>query len=198
MKRVRQLVVLGVLCSVWMLACRMTSDAPAPERLSSSVQLAAEDEPGAAMIVTGRVVAADAATPLAGARLRVYQTDDTGYYRRGPLGLELGQARARLSAWLVTDEDGRFEIRSIRPAGYPGERDAAHLHVDLRAEGYPPQEHTLYFEGDERLTDELRHAVREDGRGDVLWLVPDEHGLLRCEWALRAVEEDGLRGSGRQ
>src|SRR5262245_3962565 len=171
-------------------ACRAGSAVPARERLSSSVQLVAADEPGAPLILTGLVLAPDGATPLAGVPLRFYQTDDTGYYRRGPLGLELGQARARLAAWLITDEQGRFVVETIRPAGYPGERDPAHVHVDLRAAGYPRQEHTLYFEGDSRLTDELREAVRRDGRGAVLALVADEQGVLRCDWVLHAVEGD--------
>lgn len=184
---------LALLASAAVFACASTRSDARPSQdeaaaLASSAQLCPLGEPGEPMVLACSVLAPDGVTPLKGVRLRAYQTDHAGYYRRAPLGFELGPAHARLSAWLATDEHGCFELRSIRPAGYPDARIPAHVHVELHPDGLPVQEHTLYFEGDARLCDELREAVRLDGRGDVLPLAADGEGVWRCTWTLRAVK----------
>ncbi|MBI3006203.1 MAG: hypothetical protein HYY49_12430 [Ignavibacteriales bacterium] len=47
------------------------------------IVIASKDEPGERMIVSGRVIAADGKTPVAGIRVQVYHTDAKGYYNPG-------------------------------------------------------------------------------------------------------------------
>src|SRR5688572_16438229 len=79
------------------------------------------DEPGGKLVVTGTIRDARGA-PLRGATVYAYQTSAKGWYsaRAAHIRANAGDMRhARLFAYLRTDDDGRYELRTIRPAGYP-------------------------------------------------------------------------------
>jgi protocatechuate 3,4-dioxygenase beta subunit len=109
-------------------AARDTSRAPGD---SSVLVLAGPKEPGTRLIVTGRVLDHARTKPSPRVRVLVYHTDATGRY-----GASNTPRGARLSGALVTDRNGRFEVRTIRPAPYPGGTIPAHIHfvVSGRAE----------------------------------------------------------------
>ena len=44
-----------------------------------------------------------------------------------------GERQARIFGTLVSDVDGRFTFRTVRPEPYPGTRTARHVHVTARA-----------------------------------------------------------------
>ena len=123
----------------------------------SLLSLVTAEEPGTRLTIHGTVVDAKG-TPIAGARVHVYQTDATGWYTRGRA---MDEPHARLSGWITTDAQGRFELRSIRPGGYPkplnlGGRERripAHIHMDLTAEGFAPRKLQAVFADDPLLDD---------------------------------------------
>lgn len=131
---------------------------------SSELTLVREDEPGTPLVVSGRVHDASG-RPIAGAEVLVYHTDDRGFYGRQRSDDERG---ARIYGVLVTDAEGRYEIRTIRPQPYAHAPDTpAHLHFWFRARGYerasgegPP---SLYFEGDPRLVPAHVEEIHSDG-----------------------------------
>jgi protocatechuate 3,4-dioxygenase beta subunit len=93
----------------------------------------------------GRLRLADG-TPLAGARVEIWQCDARGIYRH-PRDREaqrdMGfQGRGRL----LTGADGGFAFRTIRPAVYPGR--TPHIHVLVAAPGRPPLVTQLYVDGE--------------------------------------------------
>ena len=63
-----------------------------------SITVAGPDEPGQRMVVEGRVLEADGVTPIAGATVFVFQTDNEGYY--SPDGTE--ESDARLCGLMLT------------------------------------------------------------------------------------------------
>ncbi|MBI1796286.1 MAG: hypothetical protein HYR74_04450 [Candidatus Eisenbacteria bacterium] len=100
---------------------------------SSILTLAGPDEPGMRMVVTGRVLERDGKTPAARLRVGVYHTDASGRYGVHRTRRSFPPVRdARLSGWLVTTADGRFEVRTVRPGPYPGSRTPAHIHFIVR------------------------------------------------------------------
>lgn len=111
----------------------------------------------------GRLRAADG-TPLAGARVEIWQCDARGIYRH-PRDREaqrdMGfQGRGRL----LTGADGGFAFRTIRPAVYPGR--TPHIHVLVAAPGRPPLVTQLYVDGEpgnarDGLFNRLSPAARE-------------------------------------
>jgi protocatechuate 3,4-dioxygenase beta subunit len=142
-----------------------------PADVPSTVELVGPRERGERLVLSGRVFDSDGVTPLAGARLDVYQTDAGGLYSR-PINLPR-EPRIRGSVW--TDADGRYELRTIVPGKYPLRREPAHIHVHLAVAGVP--EHWIpdfLFAGDPHLREEQRRD--NAGRGSFSAVVALERG----------------------
>lgn len=123
-------------------------------------------EPGDALMVSG-VIRDKRGTPINGALIYVYQTSSRGWYSdKAPhiSGMAGDEKFARLFGYLKTGADGKYQFRTIRPAGYPRSDLPAHIHVEI--ETPDKQRRTLIteiqFEDDPRLTPEMRaRSARE-------------------------------------
>ncbi|HWN69069.1 MAG TPA: twin-arginine translocation signal domain-containing protein [Haliangium sp.] len=108
-------------------------------------------EPGLAgtrLQITGRVLGLGAAacTPLAGALLDVWQSDD-----RGDTPADYSDGTTwRLRGRLYTAADGSYDLRTIVPGRYLNgdELRPAHIHVRVSAPGHRLLTTQLYFAGD--------------------------------------------------
>jgi protocatechuate 3,4-dioxygenase beta subunit len=105
----------------------------------SRMKIAADNEPGQRMIVTGHVFGADG-RPRAGLQLYAYHTDAQGQYKRDAQGV------ARLHGTLVTANDGSYTIDTIKPGQYPGRNTPAHIHIHLREPGFDQEEEIRFTE----------------------------------------------------
>jgi catechol 1,2-dioxygenase len=133
------------------------------------------DEPGEPLVFSGTVTTPKG-KPIAGALLDVWHADATvpGSYSN----IHPGQPAFNLRGKLHADEQGRFELRTIRPAPYriPDQGPTgrllnalgrhswrpAHIHVKVTADGHQALTTQLYFEGDEFLDSDVASAVKED------------------------------------
>jgi protocatechuate 3,4-dioxygenase beta subunit len=134
---------------------------------SSRVVMVCPDEPGVALIVTGAVLD-QAGKAIEDAELYAYQTSAKGWYsdRAAHVAAHEGDRRhARLFGYLRTDDSGRFELRTIRPAGYPGSDLPAHIHIEVGREGKKPVVLVteVQFDDDPRLTPEMRARSKREG-----------------------------------
>jgi protocatechuate 3,4-dioxygenase beta subunit len=153
-----------------------------PVRLTASERIAPEDEPGTALAVHGRVLAADGRTPLAGAVVFAYHTDRTGIYRAPGEPAHTW----RLKGWAMTDPDGRFEFRTIRPGPYPGGTDAAHIHLTLFTEdGTGYHAGGLLFDDDPLVSAAEREASRRAGKFGTVCAVRREGAAERVDISIR-------------
>lgn len=116
-------------------ACEYCGAPDAPNNLSWSTEIARRDEPGERIVISGTVYQEDGATPAPGILLYVYHTDATGHYPTRGDETGNGRRHGRLRGWMRTDERGRYQFETIRPAPYPGERFPAHIHATLSAPG---------------------------------------------------------------
>jgi protocatechuate 3,4-dioxygenase beta subunit len=128
--------------------------------------LVTPQEPGESLIVTG-VIRDQQSRPIKGAVVYMYQTSAKGWYSdKAPhiSGMAGDEKYARLFAYLTTNQDGQYELRTIRPAGYPRSDLPAHIHIEIKA---PGNERfglisEILFDDDPRLTKEMRdRALRE-------------------------------------
>lgn len=126
----------------------------APSDASASVVLAAANEPGERLVVTGRVL--DGSEPIAGASIFVFQTDAAGRYAPGKSGND-AELDPRLWGFLRTDRRGQYRYETIRPGSYDG--NAAHVHYVVKAPRYKARLLDLWFADDPILA--ARRAAGE-------------------------------------
>jgi protocatechuate 3,4-dioxygenase beta subunit len=69
-----------------------------------------------------------------------------------------------LKGWAVTDAQGRFEFRTIRPAPYPGRAIPAHIHLSFVTSSCGRQSSEVMFDDDPLGTPEYRQR-----NGETLW-----------------------------
>jgi hydroxyquinol 1,2-dioxygenase len=121
--------------------------------------------------MAGRVVDVDG-TPVAGARVEVWQADDDGFYDVQYADLDEPRGRGHL----FTGDDGRFWFWSVKPEAYPipadgpvgelltaggrGPMRPAHVHFMVTAEGYQRLITHVFVEGDEYLDSDAVFGVR--------------------------------------
>lgn len=149
------------------------------EKLSWSTVLTAAGEPGAPMIVTGRILAADGRTPVEGVTLHVYHTDARGLYSDKPGG---GSNDPRIKGSVKTDKDGRYEFRSIRPASYPGTNNPQHIHAKVFGAGYAERWIPEYwFDDDPLVTADMRARYANLGTySPIVSIKRGDGGLFAC------------------
>lgn len=123
--------------------------------------------------------------PLAGMRIEIWQCDAHGRYRhpRDP-GRRPIDPGFQGFGHTLTDGDGRYRFRTIRPVPYPGR--APHIHVAVRPRGVEPFVTQLYVAGETRNADDfLFRRIPVEQRARILAeFVPgaDITLPLRAEW----------------
>lgn len=113
-----------------------------PSAINNVMNIASDKEPGVRMIIKGTIFKQDGKTPYPDVIFYAYQTDNNGYYSKS--GKEKGAQKwhGRLHGWCKTDQNGRYEIRSIRPAPYPNNKIPAHIHIVIKE---PSNNKTYYI-----------------------------------------------------
>lgn len=142
----------------------------------SKVTIPSKDEPGERLMVSGKVFGKDG-RPLAGASVYVYHTDAKGLYTPDTND----NKNPRLRGYMRTDEQGRYEFATIKPAHYPNNTIPAHIHYVVNAPGYKERIFEIVFEGDQFITDRIRtDAAKEDSGFSIRPLERDRQGVLHC------------------
>jgi protocatechuate 3,4-dioxygenase beta subunit len=119
-----------------------------------AVAMCSEDEPGEKLEFYGRVLD-EHGNPLPKASVIAYNTDATGLYV--PRGSE--SRSPRINGVAVTNADGWYRFRTIRPGGYPNSDDPQHIHLHIDAAVHQHTYRTLWFEDDPRLTPAKRRSL---------------------------------------
>lgn len=135
-----------------------------PTGISSAVRIAPENEPGEPLKVSGTVRNADGTTQP-DVIIYAYQTDAAGHYPHDPALTGSAARHGRLRTWVRSDDAGRYELVTIRPASYPGTKIPQHIHLHV----IEPGRCTYYigdvlFADDPLLTPSLQ-AREADARG---------------------------------
>lgn len=126
---------------------------------------------GTPCYVSGSVRSTDG-TPLAGARLDVWEADENGVY-----DVQYSSAHSAGRGWLRTGTDGGYRFWSVLPTAYPiphdgpvgalldaagrGHMRPAHLHVKVTAAGSRTLVTHIFVAGDPHLADDAVFGVKE-------------------------------------
>jgi len=104
--------------------------------------------------------------PVAGALVYLYHTDARGWYAADAPHVSMNEGdmrHARLFGYVKTGNDGKFELHTIKPSGYPQSDLPAHIHVHIDASGYQSFITEFLFDDDERLVGKIReNSIRNN------------------------------------
>ena len=103
---------------------------------------------------------------ITNALVYLYHTDSRGWYAANSPHVNMNEGdmrHARLFGYVRTDENGKFELHTIKPSGYPQSDLPAHIHVHVTANGYRNFVNEFLFDDDERLVGKIReNSIRND------------------------------------
>jgi len=129
------------------------------------ISIATDTIPGKKIKVIGIVKDKDG-KPVADALVYLYHTDSRGWYAADAPHVSMNEGdmrHARLFGYVKTDKDGKFELHTIKPSGYPQSDLPAHIHVHVTAKGYRNFVNEFLFDDDERLVGKIReNSIRND------------------------------------
>jgi protocatechuate 3,4-dioxygenase beta subunit len=146
-----------------------------PMDVRPKLRISTEKEGGEQMVISGTVYQPDGKTPAANTLIYLYHTDIEGYYGRSSGEHKHGRYRG----WLLTGKNGRYSFITIKPAPYPVQRFAAHIHMTVTT---PTAREdwidSILFEGDSLISARERvEAGRRGGFNPILTLKKGEGGL---------------------
>jgi protocatechuate 3,4-dioxygenase beta subunit len=136
--------------------------------------LSKESDKGEKMIISGTVFESDGKTPAPNVLIYLYHTDIYGYY-----GKNGEHKHGRYRGWMLTDAKGRYEFQTIKPAPYPENRFAAHIHTTLTTKNLKEDWIDSYlFEGDTLISArERQDAGKKGGFNPIVQLEKDANGI---------------------
>ena len=154
--------------------CEWCGANEAPENLSWKTVIPDENEPGETLIITGTVYMVDGRTPAQNIILYVYHTNSEGIYPKK--GTETGNGRRHgyLRSWIRTDENGQYQITTIKPGSYPTRTEPAHIHMTIKE----PEKaeywiDSIIFEGDPLITERYKSRLKKLGGSGITRLTFD-------------------------
>ena len=164
--------------------------APGSPKRAFGASMVEYDDGGEPAILRGAVRDEEGA-PIAGAELDVWQNAATGFYAVQQPEV---QGATNLRGVYTSDEQGRYEIRTVRPVPYPIPHDgpvgrllqdtgrhpwrAAHVHAKVSVPGFAPLTTHLFDRESDYLDSDTVFGVKPSLVKDFR---PTEDGTLLCE-----------------
>lgn len=150
----------------------------APADVSWRATLSTEADKGEKMIISGTVFEADGKRAAPNVLIYLYHTDIEGFY-----GRKSGEHKhGRYRGWMLTNERGQYEFQTIKPAPYPENRFAAHIHMTVTTKTMREDwVDSILFEGDKLISGREREtAGKKGGFNPILKLEKDANGIWRA------------------
>ena len=125
---------------------------------SEIISIATDTIPGRKIKVIGTIKNIEG-KPIEDAFVYLYHTDARGWYAADAPHVSMNEGdmrHARLFGYVKTGKDGKFELHTIKPSGYPQSDLPAHIHVHIDVNGYQSFVTEFLFDDDERLVGKIR------------------------------------------
>lgn len=158
-----------------------------PEKIGSTATSPGWNEKGQKLIVTGTVFQLDGKTPAPNVIVYYWQTDNNGYYSPKAGMDERAKRHGHIRGWVKTDKNGKYMIKTIRPAPYPNDVLPAHIHLSIKEPDVVNEYYTdeINFDDDKLLIPHFKKYPQENrgGSGVVRILLKDslqiaEHNIV--------------------
>jgi protocatechuate 3,4-dioxygenase beta subunit len=131
---------------------------------SAPLTMVAKSEPGERAILKLALVTKDR-TPLRDVLIYLYHTSAKGWYSDSAAHVRASsgdQRHARLFGYVRTNQQGRADIHTIRPGGYPDGDLPSHVHIEVAEPGTALVSEVV-FSDDPRLTPEAKARSLQHG-----------------------------------
>ncbi len=147
-----------------------------PAKVGPKTVLSAEADKGELIKISGTVYKPDGKTPAPNTLIYIYHTDSEGYYGRRSDEHKHGRYRG----WMLTNHNGSYAFNTFKPAPYPENRFAAHIHMTVTT---PTAREdwidSILFEGDRLISARERaEAGKRGGFNPILSFTRGDGGLL--------------------
>lgn len=148
-----------------------------PDNVTWRTAFSITPDDGEPMVISGTIYSLDGKTVAPNVLVYFYHTDKFGVY-----GREGQPKHGRYRGWMLTDEKGRYEFSSIRPASYPNSTISQHVHMTLTGTDFREDWiDSILFEDDPFLTDRERASVgKRGGFQPIVKLATGNDGILRA------------------
>lgn len=147
----------------------------APADVSWRTELPVTKDDGERIRIAGTVFASDGKTPSPNTLIYFYHTDKFGIYGRGN-----EHKHGKYRGWLLTDQKGRYEFSSIRPASYPNSTQSQHIHMTVTT--FDKREDwidSILFEGDRFISArERQDSGKRGGFQPIVKLTQGSDGIM--------------------
>lgn len=133
------------------------------QNANATVALAKATEGGDHVVITGRLLAPDCKTPVAGAMVDIWQANAKGAYDIANPSEKIAPANYNLRGQTQTNDKGEFVLKTVMPGaydippGFPGLEKMAgqtrprHIHMSVVHPLFVPLTTQIYFKGDSQI-----------------------------------------------
>ncbi len=120
-----------------------------PKVISSNHTSIGWNEGKQKLILTGKVFQLDGKTPAKNVIIYYWHTDDKGLYSSNKITPVKARNHGKLRGWVKSDELGNYTIKTSRPAAYPSQDIAQHIHLSIKEPDIKNEYYAdLYFDDD--------------------------------------------------
>lgn len=134
---------------------------------AQGMQIAPEDAPGSILFMTGTIYARDCQTPVAQAKLEIWQASDGGDY-----------SDDHYRGTVLTDDAGNYSFVSVLPGKYLNGSQFRPRHLHYKASSAGTELVTqIYFEGDTSIPNDP-WASQDDAAARIIELNTDANNAL--------------------
>jgi len=130
------------------------------------------------MLIEGTVYEADGKTPAAGVIVYAYHTNEKGVYPTRDNEKGWGRRHGYIRGWVKTDDKGRYQFYTFKPATYPSRTEPAHVHITVKEPNM--KEYwidSIEFEDDPLVTAKHKASKRNRAGSGIIRL-GSKNGLL--------------------
>lgn len=137
-----------------------------PDKVTSTSVLVSAEEPGIPLVVKGQLFQPDGQAVAKNVLIHLYHRDHAGFdFGRNDKQLTTW----RLQGWAKTDEEGKFEFHTIRPAADHLGREGGHFHFTIVSEEFGKQwMNKIHFLDDPHISN--KDKQRASVLGQFSWL----------------------------